>query len=102
MNKTDIIDKLLKLAILLMRSSSEPYTKPFLELLEEKFREVDLPATTLPVLRYAPLLLKQSTLETLPFVKEFVSEIGNLNWCCSPQKPGHFSRCCMGRDELAG
>lgn len=80
MNKTDIIDKLLKLAILLMRSSSEPYTKPFLELLEEKFREVDLPATTLPVLRYAPLLLKQSTLETLPFVKEFVSEIGNLNW----------------------
>jgi len=22
--------------------------------------------------------------------------------CCSPQKPGHFSRCCMGRDELAG
>ena len=23
-------------------------------------------------------------------------------WCCSPQKPGHFSRCCMGRDELAG
>ncbi len=22
--------------------------------------------------------------------------------CCSPQKPGHFSRCCLGRDELAG
>lgn len=22
--------------------------------------------------------------------------------CCSPQKSGHFSRCCLGRDELAG
>ncbi|ODT48754.1 MAG: hypothetical protein ABS59_11645 [Methylobacterium sp. SCN 67-24] len=22
--------------------------------------------------------------------------------CCSPQKPGHFSRYCLGRDELAG
>jgi len=25
-----------------------------------------------------------------------------LFMCCSPQKPGHFSRCCLGRDELAG
>ena len=40
--------------------------------------------------------------EWTPFLTNIFLHGGWLHLCCSPQKPGHFSRCCLGRDELAG